>query len=61
MRRGLQYQLQHLIDRCSPSDTLLSCSTTTATISCAHICKIWFSEPDRFILDPIHEMAGLNT
>ncbi|NVK39922.1 MAG: IS481 family transposase, partial [Oceanospirillaceae bacterium] len=24
-------------------------------------CKIWTSEPDRFILDPIHQMPGLNT
>ena len=26
-----------------------------------YICKIGTSEPDRFILDPIHQMAGLNT
>lgn len=26
-----------------------------------YICKIWTSEPDRFILNPIHEMPGLNT
>jgi transposase InsO family protein len=25
------------------------------------ICKIWTSEPDRFILDPLHQMPGLNT
>ena len=25
------------------------------------ICKCWTSEPDRFILDPIHQMPGLNT
>ena len=25
------------------------------------ICKIWTSEPDRFTLDPIHQMPGLNT
>ena len=25
------------------------------------ICKRWTSEPDRFILDPIHQMPGLNT
>jgi hypothetical protein len=24
------------------------------------ICKIWTSEPDRFILDPIHQRPGLN-
>jgi hypothetical protein len=26
-----------------------------------YICKIITSEPDRFILDPIHQMPGLNT
>ena len=25
-----------------------------------YICKIWTSEPDRFILNPIHQMQGLN-
>ena len=25
------------------------------------ICKIWTSEPDRFILAPIQQMPGLNT
>ena len=26
-----------------------------------YICKIWTSEPDRFILNPINQMPGLNT
>ena len=26
-----------------------------------YICKIWTLEPDRFILNPIHQMLGLNT
>ena len=26
-----------------------------------YICKIWTSEPHRFIVDPIHQMPGLNT
>lgn len=25
------------------------------------ICKCWTSEPERFILDPLHQMPGLNT
>lgn len=25
-----------------------------------YICKIWTSEPQRFIVDPIHQMPGLN-
>ncbi len=27
---------------------------------CEYICKIWTSEPERFRLDPIHQMPGLN-
>src|SRR5271167_1933664 len=26
-----------------------------------YICKIWTNEPDRFNLDPIHQMPGLNS
>lgn len=26
-----------------------------------YICKTWTSEQDRFILNPIHQMPGLNT
>ena len=26
-----------------------------------YICKIWTSEPERFIRDPIHQMPGLNS
>ena len=26
-----------------------------------YICKIWTTEPKRFIIDPIHQMPGLNT
>ena len=26
-----------------------------------YICKIWTSKPDRSILNPIHQMPGLNT
>lgn len=26
-----------------------------------YICKIWTSEPDSFILNPIPQMPGLNT
>lgn len=25
-----------------------------------YICKVWISEPDRCILDPNHQMPGLN-
>ena len=26
-----------------------------------YICKIWTNEPQRFRLDPLHQMPGLNT
>lgn len=26
-----------------------------------YICKLWTEQPDRFRLDPIHHMPGLNT
>jgi transposase InsO family protein len=26
-----------------------------------YICKIWTSEPDRFIVNPIHQMPGRNS
>jgi len=26
-----------------------------------YICKIWTSEPNRFTLNPIHQMPGLNS
>ena len=26
-----------------------------------NICKVWTSEPERFIVNPIHQMPGLNT
>ena len=26
-----------------------------------YICKIWTNEPERFRLDPLHQMPGLNT
>ena len=26
-----------------------------------YICQIWTSDPDRFTLNPIHQMLGLNT
>lgn len=28
---------------------------------CEYICKVWTSEPEGFILNPVHQMRGLNT
>jgi hypothetical protein len=38
-----------------------SLKTLNGLTRCEYICKIWTSEPDRFILNPIHQMPGLNT
>ncbi|MBK5933607.1 hypothetical protein CCR78_06395, partial [Rhodovulum imhoffii] len=35
--------------------------TLSALTPYEYICKVWTSEPDRFILNPIHQMPGLNT
>ena len=35
--------------------------TLSGLTPCEYICKIWTSEPDRFILNPIHQMPELNT
>ena len=35
--------------------------TLNGLTPCEYICKIWTSEPDRFILNPIHQITGLNT
>jgi hypothetical protein len=35
--------------------------TLNGLIPYEFICKPWTSEPDRFIIDPIHQMPGLNT
>ena len=32
-----------------------------APTSYDYICKIWTSEPERFLLNPIHQIPGLNT
>ncbi|MBF0857923.1 IS481 family transposase, partial [Gluconobacter sp. LMG 31484] len=26
-----------------------------------YVCKIWTSEPERFIINPTHQIPGLNT
>jgi hypothetical protein len=35
--------------------------TPSGLTPCEYICKIWTSKPDRFILNQIHQMPGLNT
>ncbi len=35
--------------------------TLSGLALCECICRLWTSEPDRFIVDPIHRMQALNT
>ena len=50
--------LSDLLDACNYARRLKTLSGLTPS---EYICKIWTSEPDRFILNPIHQMPGLNT
>jgi hypothetical protein len=51
----------HLADFEAASNLARRLKTLGGLTPCEYICKIWSSEPDRSILDPIHQMAGLNT
>ncbi len=35
--------------------------TLSGLTSYDYICKIWTSEPDRFTVNPIYQIPGLNT
>jgi len=35
-------------------------STLNGLTPYEYVCKVWTSEPDRFIFNPIHQMPGLN-
>ena len=49
-------RLKTLVDHCTRTDGA-QWSTLTPY---EYICKTWTSEPERFILKPIHQMPGLN-
>ena len=51
----------HLADFLDAYNYARRLKTLTGLTPYEYICKIWTSEPDRFILDPIHKMPGLNT
>ncbi|WP_010140769.1 IS481 family transposase [Oceanicola sp. S124] len=55
-------QLQtHLSDFMAAYNFARRLKTLNGLTPYEYICKIWTSEPDRFILHPIHQMPGLNT
>ncbi len=50
----------HLADFLAAYNFARRLKTLSGLTPYEYICKIWTSEPDRFILDPIHQMPGLN-
>lgn len=51
----------HLADFMAAHNFARRLKTLSGLTPYEYICKIWTSEPQRFILDPIHQMPGLNT
>ncbi|MDW4551258.1 integrase core domain-containing protein, partial [Defluviimonas sp. D31] len=51
----------HLADVMAAYNFARRLKTLSGLMPYEHICKVWSSEPDRFIVDPIHQMPGLNT
>jgi transposase-like protein len=50
----------HLADFLAAYNFARRLKTLSGLTPYEYICRIWTSEPDRFILDPIHQMPGLN-
>jgi putative transposase len=51
----------HLADFLAAYNFARRLKTLSGLTPYEYICRVWTSEPDRFILDPIHQMPGLNT
>jgi transposase InsO family protein len=50
----------HLCDFLDADNYARRLKTLTGLTPYEYICKTWTSEPDRLILNPIHQMPGLN-
>jgi hypothetical protein len=50
----------HLADFLAAYNFARRLTTLSGLTPYEYICKIWTSEPNRFILSPIHQMPGLN-
>jgi hypothetical protein len=50
----------HLADFLAAYNFARRLKTLNSLTPYEYICKIWTSEPERFILNPIHQMLGLN-
>ena len=51
----------HLHDFIAAYDFARRLKTLSGLTPYEYIAKIWTSEPERFIVNPIHQMPGLNT
>jgi len=51
----------HLADFMAAYNFARRLKTLSGITPYEYIARIWISEPDRFILDPNHQMPGLNT
>jgi len=51
----------HLTDFMAANNFARRLKTLGGITPCEYICKVWTSEPDRFILDLTDQMPGLNT
>ncbi|KQX21328.1 IS481 family transposase [Variovorax sp. Root434] len=52
---------QHLQDFIDAYNFARRLKTLKGLTPYEHICSCWTSQPDRFIINPIHQMPGLNT
>lgn len=51
----------HLADFLDAYNCSLRLKALSGLTPYEYVCRIWTSDPDRFILNPIHQMPGLNT
>lgn len=51
----------HLADFLAAYNFIRGLKTLSGLTPYEYICRTWTSEPDRFFLDPIHQIPGLNT
>ena len=52
---------RHLADFVTAYNFARRLKTLQSLTPYEHICKTWMKQPDRFILDPTHQMPGLNS
>lgn len=50
----------HLADFVTAYNLARRLGTLKGLTPYGYICKLWTKEPDRFTLDPLHKMPGLN-